>query len=215
MVILQLLHPLVNAITGLISALGYPGIFGLMIVESALIPVPSEIIMPFSGFLVSSGKLSVVPTILAGSFGNLVGSVLTYYLGLKVGRQVILKYGRYILLSEKHLRVTENWFAKYGEVTSLVGRLLPGVRTYISLPAGTGEMRLGRFMLFTFIGSVIWNSGLTLVGMQLGSNWENIDKYSTYLDIAAAIAVVAFVLWFVRSLRTGPRQGRNAQGKAQ
>ena len=186
-----------------------------MVVESALIPVPSEIIMPFSGFLVSSGKLSFVPTILAGSIGNLVGSVMTYYLGLKVGRQVIIKYGKYVLLSEKHLRVTEGWFAKYGDVTAFVGRLLPGVRTYISLPAGTGQMRLGRFMLFTFIGSLIWTTGLTLVGMELGSNWQNIDKYSTYLDIAAAIAVVAFVIWFARTLRKGSRQDRSVQGQTQ
>jgi membrane protein DedA with SNARE-associated domain len=201
MVIIQLLQPLVNAITGIISSLGYPGIFGLMVLESALIPIPSEIIMPFSGFLVSDGKLSIVPTVLAGSVGNLVGSILTYYLGLKVGRQAIIKYGKYVLLREKHLHVTERWFAKYGEITAFVGRLLPGVRTYISLPAGTGEMRFGRFMLFTFIGSVIWNSGLTLLGMQLGKNWQNIDKYSTYLDIAAAVVVIGFVIWFVRGSR--------------
>lgn len=201
MVILQLLHPLVNAITGIISSLGYPGIFALMVLDSALIPIPSEIIMPFSGFLVSNGKLELIPTILAGSIGNLVGSILAYYLGLKVGRAAILKYGKYVLLHEKHLQVTERWFAKYGDITSFVGRLLPGIRTYISLPAGTGEMRLGHFMLFTFIVSVIWNSGLTLFGMQLGNNWQNIDKYSTYLDVAAAIAVIVFVIWFARSLR--------------
>jgi membrane protein DedA with SNARE-associated domain len=201
MVILQLLHPIVNAITGIIFSLGYPGIFGLMVLESALVPIPSEIIMPFSGFLVSDGKLSFVPTILAGSIGNLVGSILTYFLGLRVGRQAIIRYGKYVLLREKHLQVTERWFGKYGDITSFIGRLLPGVRTYISLPAGAGQMRFGRFVLFSFIGSCIWNSGLTLFGMQLGNNWESIDKYSTYLDIAAAIAVVGFVIWFARSSR--------------
>jgi membrane protein DedA with SNARE-associated domain len=127
--------------------------------------------------------------------------MLTYYLGLKVGRSVILKYGKYILISERHLRTTEKWFAKYGEITSFIGRLLPGIRTYISLPARTGKMRFARFAILTFAGSLVWNSGLTIFGVQLGSNWQNIDKYSTYLDVAAAITVAAFVVWFVKSSR--------------
>lgn len=198
MALLELLQPLVSFITSTISSLGYPGIFFLMLLESALIPIPSEVIMPFSGYLVSTNKFGVIGVVLAGSIGNLVGSILTYYLGLKAGRALILKYGKYVLFRESHLKTVESWFQKYGDKTAFVGRLLPGVRTYVSLPAGIGEMKLGRFVLYTFVGSLIWNSILTYIGIELGSNWKNIDKYSTYLDIAAAIAVVVFVIWFIR-----------------
>lgn len=176
-----------------------------MVLESALIPIPSEIIMPFSGFLASTGKFQPVAVVLAGSIGNLVGSILTYYLGLKAGRAAIIKYGRYVLFRESHLQTVERWFSKYGDRTAFIGRLLPGIRTYVSLPAGVGEMRIGRFAIYTFVGSLIWNAMLTYVGMQLGENWKNIDKYSVYLDVAAAIAVIGFVLWFVRASRSAAK----------
>src|SRR5438105_6941020 len=155
MALLELLQPLVSFITSTISSLGYPGIFALMVLESALIPIPSEIIMPFSGYLVSTSKFGAIEVILAGSIGNLVGSVLTYYLGLKAGRALIIKYGRYFLFRESHLKTVEGWFQKYGDRTAFIGRLLPGIRTYVSLPAGIGEMRLGRFIIYTFAGSLI------------------------------------------------------------
>jgi membrane protein DedA with SNARE-associated domain len=181
--------------------MGYPGIFVLMVLESALIPIPSEIIMPFSGYLVSTNKFGPIEVVLAGSLGNLVGSVLTYFLGLRAGRALFVRYGKYFLFRESHLRTVENWFQKYGDRTSFVGRLLPGVRTYVSLPAGIGGMRLGRFMIYTFAGSLIWNIILTYVGIQLGENWKNIDKYSNYLDIVAGVAVVVFVIWFIKTDR--------------
>ena len=154
-----------------------------MILESALIPIPSEIIMPFSGFLASTGKINYIGVILAGSFGNLVGSIMIYFLGIKVGRKFVLNYGKYIFFKERHLEITENLFKKYGDIVSFVGRLLPGIRTYVSLPAGIGKTKFARFAVYTFVGSVIWNAMLTYVGMKLGSNWKDIDKYSIYLDI--------------------------------
>jgi membrane protein DedA with SNARE-associated domain len=199
--IIEILRPIVEVITSIITTMSYPGIFFLMILESALIPIPSEIIMPFSGFLASTGKLNYIGVVLAGSFGNLVGSILTYYLGINVGRKVILKYGKYIFFKKKHLELTENLFNKYGDRVSFVGRLLPGIRTYVSLPAGIGKTKFTKFVIYTLAGSLIWNSMLTYVGMKLGSNWKNIDKYSIYLDIAAVLAIAVFLIWFIYTTR--------------
>jgi membrane protein DedA with SNARE-associated domain len=196
-VLLEILGPIVEAITSFISATGYAGIFGLMLLESALIPIPSEIIMPFSGFLAASNRLDPVGVILAGTFGNLAGSILTYFLGLKVGRAFVLKYGRYVLFRKHHLELTERWFQKYGDKMSFVGRLLPAIRTYVSLPAGLGITDFKKFIAYTFAGSLIWNSLLTYIGMQLGSNWKNIDRYSVYLDVVAAAVIAAFIVWFI------------------
>jgi membrane protein DedA with SNARE-associated domain len=201
MAIIEILRPIVESITSIISTMSYPGIFFLMILESALIPIPSEIIMPFSGFLASTGKLSSVGVVLAGTFGNLVGSILTYYLGINVGRAFLIKYGRYVFFKKEHLELTENLFKRYGDKVSFVGRLLPGIRTYVSLPAGIGKTKFTKFVIYTFLGSIIWNSMLTYVGMKLGSNWKNIDKYSIYLDLAAVIAIAVFLIWFVYNSR--------------
>ena len=195
--LIEILNPLVQFITSIIAALGYGGIFSLMIVESALIPIPSEIIMPFSGFLVATGKLGAVGVILAGSLGNLVGSIATYFLGIKLGRTFLIRYGKYIFFRPHHLTFTEHLFHNYGEKIVFVGRLLPVVRTYISLPAGIGRTDLFKFIVYTLAGSLIWNTMLTYAGVQLGRNWKHIDQYSKYLDIIAIIAVIAFIIWIV------------------
>lgn len=203
-IVFEILRPVIDLVISFISTTGYVGIFLLMILESALIPIPSEIIMPFSGFLVTSGKFHPIAVILAGSLGNLVGSVLTYYIGIKFGRAFIIKYGKYIFFKENHLEFTDKLFKKYGDRISFVGRLLPLIRTYVSLPAGIGKTNLVKFVFYTFAGSVIWNTMLTFAGIQLGNNWENIDKYSIYLDIAAIFAIVVFIVWIIskrRSLR--------------
>ena len=207
MALIEILRPLAEFITSVISSLGYGGIFFLMILESALIPIPSEIIMPFSGFLVSSGKLGSVGVILAGSLGNLVGSVITYYLGIRLGRAFLIKYGKYILFRVHHLVWTEQLFQKYGDKISFVGRLLPGVRTYISLPAGIGKSNFIRFVLYTLVGSIIWNSLLTYGGIQLGRSWQHIDKYSGYLDIIAVVATAIFIVWIVYNNTRNRRKG--------
>ena len=196
-IVLEILKPLAEFITSFIAHLGYAGIFSLMILESALIPIPSEIIMPFSGFLSSTSKLDPFLVTLSGSLGNLIGSLLTYYLGIKAGRKFILRYGKYILFKKEHLEITENLFKRYGERISFVGRLLPGIRTYVSLPAGIGKSNFTKFIIYTFAGSIVWNSMLIYVGMSRGSSWKNIDKYSIYLDIAAILLVAAFIMWFI------------------
>jgi membrane protein DedA with SNARE-associated domain len=199
LVLIEILGPLVNFIVSLISSLGYMGIFVLMVLESALIPIPSEIIMPFSGFLVQDGKLDFTSTVLAGSTGNLAGSVLTYYLGKTIRRELILKYGRYVFFRESHLEFAEQLFQKHGSKISFVGRLLPAVRTYVSLPAGITSIPFKKFIVYTFFGSVIWNVFLVYAGMQLGENWKNIDKYSPILDAVAIVVIVVFAIWFIRS----------------
>ncbi|MDQ6723058.1 MAG: DedA family protein [Thermoproteota archaeon] len=207
--ILELFNPLISYITSFISGLGYPGIFFLMVVESAMIPIPSEIIMPFSGFLVAAGKLSFVEVLLAGSFGNLIGSIITYYLGIKIGRPLIIKYGRYILFSEKHLRFTEKLFERLGDKISFIGRLLPGVRTYVSFPLGIAKANLIKFITYTLMGSIIWNALLTYAGIRLGSDWQSFHKYSPYLDIVAAIVIVVFVVWFIHKMKNMSMDKKN------
>ena len=197
----EILKPIIDFVISFISTLGYPGIFLLSILESALIPIPSEIIMPFSGFLVSNGTFEPVSVVLAGTFGNLVGSILTYYLGIKAGRAFILKYGKYILFKKSHLEFTEELFQKYGDKISFFCRLLPAVRTYISLPCGVGKTNFVKFSIYTFLGSLIWNSMLTYVGIIFGQNWENIDKYAIYLDVVSVCVITGFVIWFFVKIR--------------
>ena len=199
MVLFEILAPIVDFITSQISQLGYAGIFVLMVLESALIPIPSEIIMPFSGFLVSENKLDFTATVLAGSVGNLVGSIATYYLGQKIRREVILKYGRFFFIRENHLVFAEQIFQRHGSKLTFVARLLPAVRTYISLPAGIGKTPIKKFVLYTFAGSVIWNALLLYAGMQLGKSWKNIETYSPILDGIAAVVLIGFIIWFIRN----------------
>jgi membrane protein DedA with SNARE-associated domain len=198
LVLIEILGPLVDFITSQISELGYIGIFALMVLESALVPIPSEIIMPFSGFLVSEKKLDFAGTVLAGSIGNLVGSVATYYLGRKIRRDIFLKYGKFLFFRENHLEFAERMFQKHGSKIAFIGRLLPAIRTYVSLPAGIGNTPFKKFVLYTFAGSLIWNVILVYVGIQLGENWKNIDRYSPVLDVIAAVVGVGLIIWFVR-----------------
>lgn len=197
----EILKPVIDFVISFISTVGYPGIFLLMILESALVPIPSEIIMPFSGFLITNGTFDPVIVVLSGTLGNLVGSILTYYLGIKVGRAVILKYGKYILFKKSHLEFTEELFQKYGDKISFFCRLLPAIRTYISLPCGVGKTNFTKFAVYTFLGSLLWNSMLTYVGIIFGNNWKNIDKYAIYLDIVSACVLVSFIIWFVARAR--------------
>jgi membrane protein DedA with SNARE-associated domain len=180
-----------------------------MVAESAMIPIPSEIIMPFSGFLIASGKLSFGEVVIAGSFGNLIGSILTYYLGLKIGRHLIIKYGKFIFFSQKHLIFTERLFEKIGDKISFIGRLLPGVRTYISFPLGIAKANIIKFLIYSLIGSLIWNMFLTYAGFTLGKNWQNFHKYSNYLDFIAALLIIVFIIWFIYKIKKIDKEKRD------
>jgi len=194
MVALDIISNLANFVIQTISNAGYLGIFFLMVAESALIPIPSEIIMPFSGYLASTGKLNPVLIILAGSVGNLVGSLIAYFVGVKLGREFIVKYGKYVLLKKSHLNWTESYFKKYGDRSTFVSRLLPAIRTYISLPAGVAKMNLKKFSIYTFAGSIIWSTMLTYVGIALGDQWTSIRHYSDYIDGAVIVGVVIIII---------------------
>jgi len=198
MVALDIINNLANFVIQTISNSGYIGIFALMIAESALIPIPSEIIMPFSGYLVSIGKFNPIFVIIAGSVGNLVGSLVAYVIGVKLGREVILKYGKYVLLKKSHLEWTESYFKKYGDRSTFVSRLLPAIRTYISLPAGVAKMNLKKFVVYTFVGSIIWSTMLTYVGIALGEEWTKIRHYSDYIDGIVIIGIIIIIIIIIK-----------------
>jgi membrane protein DedA with SNARE-associated domain len=180
-----------------ISYSGYLGIVILMGIESACIPLPSEIIMPFSGYLVFRGDFELYRTGLAGAFGCVVGSVPAYYLGLYGGRPLVEKYGKYVLISHRDLDLADRWFERYGDWAIFFSRLLPVVRTFISFPAGVARMNFTRFVIYTFIGSFPWCLGLSYVGMKLGENWDTLGVYFHRFDIVIGILIAMGVLYYV------------------
>jgi membrane protein DedA with SNARE-associated domain len=198
----KLLALLAAAIIGTISVLGYGGIVLLMAVESACIPLPSEIIMPFSGYLVSRGELQLWGVALAGAIGCVLGSLIAYYLGAWGGRSLARKYGRYLFISSHDLELAERWFARHGDITILIGRLLPVVRTFIAFPAGLARMAMGKFLVYTFLGSLLWCWGLAWVGMRLGEHWDTLGAYFHRFDAAIGLLVlVAGTSWVYRHIR--------------
>ncbi len=188
-----------NKIIDLIEVTGYPGILFLMVLESALMPIPSEIVMPFSGYLVLQGKLNFTGVVLAGSIGNLIGSLLSYLIGLKYGRNFLVKYGKFLLIKKEHLELAEKWFKKYGDRTVLFSRLLPVIRTVISLPAGIGKMEGDRFTLYTIVGVVPWCCFLTYAGILLGKNWTWIEKILHNASVTITILLIAaLIVYFLK-----------------
>jgi len=187
-------------IVAIISALGYGGIVLLMAIESACIPLPSEIIMPFSGYLVSTGELNLWGVAIAGALGCVLGSLVAYWVGMYGGRPFIEKYGRYILLSRHDLDIADRWFAKYGEVIVFVSRLLPAIRTFIAFPAGVARMNLTRFVIYTFAGSLPWCLALAYVGQKLGEQWDKDPRLKMWFhrfDFLIGIAAVLFITWWI------------------
>lgn len=183
--------------TYIIEQLGYLGAGFLMALESMVAPVPSELVMPFVGFLAAEGKFSIEMSILATSVGSIVGSLLSYYLGYLGGRPIVLKVGKYLLLNKEHLEWTEKWFAKNGSWTILVSRFIPVVRHLISIPAGLGKMRIIPFCIYTLIGATAWNTFLLICGYKLRQNWTLVQQYSHELDIVVAIALAIASIWLV------------------
>jgi membrane protein DedA with SNARE-associated domain len=194
----KLITILAGFIISVISAMGYGGIVLLMAIESACIPLPSEIIMPFAGFLVSKGEMTLWGVALAGAVGCVVGSIPAYYLGMYGGRPLVEKYGKWVLISHHDLHIADRWFEKHGEIIIFIGRLLPAVRTFIAFPAGIARMHMGRFILYTFVGSLIWCWLLAYAGMKAGENWESLKVYFHQFHNVLAVAGVVFVVWYVR-----------------
>jgi membrane protein DedA with SNARE-associated domain len=198
--ILLVLAGFIKAVT---SSLGYPGIAVLMGIESACIPLPSEVIMPFAGYLVYSGRFSslfMVATL--GAIGCNLGSVLAYEVGAYGGRPLIERFGKYILMNRHDLDVSERFFQKYGSITVFIGRLLPVVRTFIALPAGIARMPRGKFHLYTFAGSWPWCYALAYVGFKLGEHWDSDPRLKQWfhrLDAVIVLVLVIGIVYFVYS----------------
>jgi membrane protein DedA with SNARE-associated domain len=181
-----------------ISTFGYGGIVLTMAIESACIPLPSEIIMPFSGYLVTTGQFTMVGVTLAGAIGNVVGSVAAYYAGIWGGRPFVERYGPYFLVSRKDLDLADRWFQKYGEAAVFFSRMLPVIRTFISLPAGLARMNFTRFVVLTFIGSIPWCYGLAYVGVKMGERWDQLREYFHEFDMVIGLVLalaIGYFLW--------------------
>ena len=207
----RVIEALAVYITGAISAMGYGGVVLLMGIESACIPLPSEIIMPFAGYLVYAGRFTLLGAALAGAMGCVLGSVPAYYLGLYGGRPFIERYGKYILLSHHELELADRLFARFGQWVVLGARLLPVIRTFIAFPAGVARMNMSRFVVYTFVGSYPWCYGLAWVGMKLGERWDQDPRLKAAFhrfDLAIGLVLLAGVAWFVwHKLRGAARPG--------
>ena len=200
-------------ITQVYGAIGWPGVVFLMAIESAAIPFPSELIMPLAGWLLIQAKGGSVWWVLLAGFyggmGNLLGSWVAYWISMKGGRPLLLKYGKYVLMSKDEVDKAEIWFNKYGEWAVFIGRLLPVVRTFISIPAGLARMNLWRFSLYTFAGSFIWSLGLAYGGFLLGENWEDLRAVMRPFDIPILLILAAGAIWLlvhrIKSIRAQNR----------
>lgn len=196
-------------VVNLISSSGYAGILALMTAEGATLPVPSEVILPFAGYLVFKGQLNFWIVVSVATVGSLIGAFVDYYIGYYLGRAAVLRYGRYIRLNEGHLKTVEKWFAKYGEVTVLFSKFVPLVRTLVSFPAGFAEMKVWRFALFSVIGSAIWNVVLVYVGEVAGQNANNIISTLsgpyTDTEIVVVLLIIVGIIVFLRR-KPSPKQ---------
>ena len=202
---------LVEFITHVIDVGGYAGLAALMGIESACIPLPSEIIMPFAGYLVYLGHFNLVWAATAGASGCNLGSVAAYWIGAKGGRPLVERYGKWVLMSHHDLDRMTHFFNSYGSITVLLARLLPGVRTFIAFPAGIAKMPQLRFHIYTFVGSWPWCFALTYVGMKLGEKWHTDPRFHDWFHrfhLVVEIALVAGIIWFVWSHMN---RGRNAE----
>ncbi len=189
--------------TAIIQHCSYIGVFILMTLESMIAPVPSELVMPFAGFLIFTGHFDPLWVMIASTLGSIVGSLLSYGMGM-LGEPVVLRYGRYLLLNVHHLEWTKNFFARYGSITIFISRFIPVVRHLISIPAGLARMSLAPFILYTAVGATLWNGFLVYCGVRLKENWILVQQYTHILDylvVAALCAGLAYFVWRVRMAR--------------
>jgi membrane protein DedA with SNARE-associated domain len=187
-----------------VLALGYPGIVILMAIESSVLPLPSELVMPPAGYLAAQGKMNAVTAVLCGALGSVLGALVNYGLAVFVGEPVLRKYGKYVLVSERSLDRTEKFFRRHGEISTFVGRLLPVIRHLISIPAGMSRMKLGRFVAFTAVGAGIWCAILTYLGWLIGRHGEQVDRvigpyvhqvFMRYILPALIVLVIGYIFW--------------------
>ena len=197
---------ILNFIQATYNLMQWPGVVVLMAIESACIPFPSEIIMPLAGWMLIKEQGLPVTYVLAagawGGLGNTIGSVIAYYVGMWAGRPLLNKYGRYILISQRDLEISDRWFARSGSWTVFVSRLLPVVRTYISLPAGIARMNIYKFIVYTFAGAFIWSTGLAYGGYLMGEHWEQLRNAMRPFDpVIIAVIVILIALYIYRHIK--------------
>ncbi|HVA77213.1 MAG TPA: DedA family protein [Candidatus Binataceae bacterium] len=194
-----------------ISSLGYGGVVLMMAIESACIPLPSEVIMPFAGYLVHTGRFDLQAVALAGAIGCLIGSYAAYYVGASGGRWFLLKYGRYVLIAPHEIELADWFFARWGSPAVFISRLLPVVRTFIAFPAGVARMRLLPFTIYTLLGSYLWCLMLAYAGMKLGQHWEDLAPWFHRFDGVIAFLIVAGAVALiynrVRGIMAAPQGG--------
>ena len=192
-----------NFAINLVEKSGYAGVFVLMVLESATLPVPSEVILPVAGYLVFLGQLNYWVAVVVASIGSLIGTLIDYFIGYYLGRAAILRYGRIVRLNEGHLKTTERWFAKHGEMIVLLARFVPLIRTLVAFPAGIAEMKMWKFISFSIIGIVIWDAILIYLGELFGQNYSSIvstlsNAFNLVEILAVIIVVIVLFLWLRR-----------------
>jgi membrane protein DedA with SNARE-associated domain len=209
----KVVEPIIEVATDFIGSAGELGVFLLMVLESACIPVPSEAIMLFAGFSVSEGEMTLFGIVVAGVLGNLVGSWIAYAVGY-YGRLDLLEKNKLIHISPKHLKWADDWFARYGNATVFFSRMMPIIRTFISLPAGVAKMPFWRFSAYTLLGSIPWVLMLAIVGEKVGDNWEDWRHKLGYLDYVVLAAIVIGVgYWLLKRRRGGGPGGGQPEGR--
>ena len=204
----RLLSTVSAFVVATIAALGYPGVALMMAIESACIPLPSEVIMPFSGFLVASGRFGLQQVAIAGAVGCLLGSYVAYWIGQSGGRWFLLRYGKWVLIAPHEIEIADRFFERWGSPAVFVSRLLPVVRTFIAFPAGVARMRLLPFTIYTLVGSYLWCLALAYAGMKFGQHWADLAPYFHRFDAVIAVVLVAgaaAVLYNrIRGIMAGP-----------
>lgn len=194
--------PLANLIISVVETFSYAGIFIIMLLQSACVPIPSEVVLPFAGFMVGQATFEFLPTLIASVLGCLAGGSLIFWLADKQGevfvRDLVKKYGKYLLIKEKELDEAEERFEKYGQMIVFVGRMLPIVRTFLALPAGLSHMNYKKFLLFSFLGDTLWSALLIYIGSVMGKNWQQLGEIFHKFDLVIVIAGVLAVAFYIR-----------------
>ncbi|MEI7961864.1 MAG: DedA family protein [archaeon] len=186
----------IGLVLPIIQNIGYFGVFLLMIAESTLLPIPSEAVLPFAGYLIAQGTMDFWITLIIATIGTIIGASISYFIGKFIGQAAIAKWGKYIFIQEEELDNAKEWFKAHGEKTIFICRFIPAIRHVISLPAGAADMHFKKFVLYTTAGGAMWNAILLIVGMQLKQNWNTLIQYSTILDAIVIGAVIIVIIWF-------------------
>jgi membrane protein DedA with SNARE-associated domain len=192
---------IVKFIVETVGSLGYVGIFIMMFLESTVFPIPSEVVMIPAGYLAYKGEMNIYIVIILGVLGSLGGALFNYYFALKFGRKFLMKYGKYFFVSHESIEKTEKFFKNHGHISTFSGRLIPGLRHYISLPAGLAKMNLFVFCLYTTLGATIWVIILTVLGYYIGDNEELVKEYLRYLIIGLLISLSILAFWYYKKIK--------------